>query len=93
MVDIFKKGKFKLLAFTETELKRKGEVSWSGVNVIFAGVQEMKRAREGLAVLLNDVLHSASGLNSRFQGLKFVWWRGMDQMKEMVKKRHGQDSG
>ena len=43
MVDVFKKGKFELLALTETKLKGKGEVSWSGVNVIFAGVQEMER--------------------------------------------------
>ena len=44
----------------------------------------MERAREGVAVLLNDVWHSAvvnlgvlalefSLLNSSFQGLKFVW--------------------
>ena len=41
MVDIFKKGKFESLALTETKLKLKGkgEVSWCGVNVIFAGVQ------------------------------------------------------
>ena len=54
-----KRGKFELLALTETKLKGKGEVSWSAVNVIFAGVQEMERAREGMAVLLNDVWHSA----------------------------------
>ena len=58
-------------------MKGKGEVSWSGDNVIFAGVQEMDRARKGVAVLLNNVWHSAvvklSGLNSSFQGLKFVW--------------------
>ena len=56
---IFKKGKFEFLALTETKLKGKGEVSWSGVNVIFTGVHEMGRAREGVAVLLNDVWHSA----------------------------------
>ena len=59
VVDIFKEGKFELLALTETKLKRKGEVSWCGVNGIIAGVQEMERAREGLAILLNDVWHSA----------------------------------
>ena len=47
VVDTFKKGKFKLLALTETKLKGKGEVSWSRVNVIFAGVQEMERAMCG----------------------------------------------
>ena len=40
--------KFELLAFTETKLKGKGEVSWSGVNVIFTGVHEMERAKEGV---------------------------------------------
>ena len=71
VVNIFKKGK--------------GEVSWLRVNFIIAGVQEMERAREGVAVLLNDVWHSAmvkfgcvssiiSGLNSSFKGLKIVWW-------------------
>ena len=79
-VDIFNKRKFELLALTETKLKGKGEVTWSGVNVIFASVQEMERARESVAILLNDVWHSEvvdlefSGLNSSFQGLKFVWW-------------------
>ena len=55
LVDIFKKEKFELLALMETKLKGKGEVSWPGVNVIIAGVQEMERAREGVAILLNDV--------------------------------------
>ena len=45
VVDIFKKGKFELLALTETKLKGEGEVSWCGVNDIISGVQEMKRAR------------------------------------------------
>ena len=39
MVDIFKEGKFKLLGFNGDELKGKGIVSGSGVNVIIAGVQ------------------------------------------------------
>ena len=44
---------------TKAKLKGKGEVSWSRVNVIIAGVQEMVRAREGVAILLNDAWHSA----------------------------------
>ena len=55
VVDIFKERKFELLTLTETKLKGKEEVSWSGVNFIIAGVQEMERARERVAVLLNDV--------------------------------------
>ena len=58
-MDVFRRGKFKWLALTETKLKGKGGVSWCGVNGIIAGVQEMERAREGVAVLLNDVWHSA----------------------------------
>ena len=46
MVDVFRIGKFELLAMTETKLKGDGEVSWCGVNGIVAGVQ-MKKAREG----------------------------------------------
>ena len=48
-VDVFKEGKFELLALTKTKLKGKGEVSWCGVNDIIAGVQEMERA------MLNDI--------------------------------------
>ena len=47
-----------MLALTETKFKGEGEVSWCGVNGIISGVQEMERAREGVAVLLNDVWHS-----------------------------------
>ena len=36
-----------------------GEVSWCGVNVIIFGVQEMERAGEWVAILLNDEWHSA----------------------------------
>ena len=88
-----------MLALTETKLKGKGEVSWSGVNVIIAGVQEMERAWEEVATLLNDVWHGAvvkfGCVSSRilwikfkgFQGLKFVWWWGTAPTKEMVRKR------
>ena len=44
-MDVFQKGKFELLVLTETKLKRKGDVYWSGVNVVFASVHEMERAR------------------------------------------------
>ena len=61
------------------KLKKKGEVAWSGVNVIFAGVQEMERAREGVAVLLNDVWHSGmvkyGCVSSRILWLKFTFSR------------------
>ena len=57
-MDVFRMGKFELLALTETKLKGKGEISWCGVKGIIAGVQEMERAREGVDILLNDVCHS-----------------------------------
>ena len=59
VVDVFRNGKFKFFALTETKLKGNGEASWFEVDGIIAGVQEMERTREGVAVLLNDVWHSA----------------------------------
>ena len=58
-VDIFKEGKFELFALTETKLKGNGEVSQCGANGIITGVQEMERARDRVAILLNDVWQSA----------------------------------
>ena len=79
VVDDFRKGKFELLALTETKLKGNEEVSWYGVNGIIAGVQEMERAREGVAVLLNDVWHSAVidfvYVSSRILWIKFKFSR------------------
>ena len=58
-MDIFKKRKFELLALTETKQKGNGEVSWCGVNGIIASVPEIERVKEGVAILLNDMWHSA----------------------------------
>ena len=52
VVDFFKEGKVELLALTETKLKGNGEVSWCRINGIIAGVKEMERGREGVAILL-----------------------------------------
>ena len=54
-MDVFRKGKLELLALTKTKLKGNGEVSWCVLNGIIAGVLEMERAREGVAILLNGV--------------------------------------
>ena len=59
MVDVFRRGKFELPSLTEAKLKVKGEVSWCGVNGIIADVQEMECARKGVAILFNNVWHSA----------------------------------
>ena len=56
VVDAFRKGKFDSFALTKTKLKGNREVSWCGVNDIIAGVQEIERAREGVAVLMNGTL-------------------------------------
>ena len=57
-MDVFRKGKFELLALMETKLKGNGEVSWFGVIGIIAGVQKVKRARESVAVMLNNLWHN-----------------------------------
>ena len=42
-MDVFREGKFELLALTEKKLKGNGEVSCCGVNGIIADVQELER--------------------------------------------------
>ena len=75
MGHVFKNGKLELLAMTETKLKGKGKLSWCGVNGLIAVVQEMKRAREGAAIMLNDVWHRAvvhfGCVSSRIFWIKF----------------------
>ena len=58
-----KKGKFELLALTETKLKGNGEVMvWSKWHHCWSPGDGKKRTREGVAVLLNDVWHNAVSL-------------------------------
>ena len=84
MVDIFREEKFELLALTESKLKGKGEVSWCRVSGIITSVQEMKRGKEGVAILFNDVWHNAVvdfgcvssrilWIKFKFSRIKFVW--------------------
>ena len=58
MVDVFRKGKFMLLALCEIQKKKNEEFSWCWVNGVSMGVQEIERAREGVAVLMTDIWHS-----------------------------------
>ena len=51
VVDIFREGKFRVAYLDRMKLKGNGEVSWYGGNGIIA--------REGVAILLKDVWHSA----------------------------------
>ena len=78
-MDIFREGKFELLALTETKLTLNGEESWCGKHGIIADVQEIERAREGMAILLNDVWHSAmidfGYASSRILWIKFKFSR------------------
>ena len=68
-----------MLALMETKLKGNGEVSWYGINGIIAGVREMERAREGVAVLLNKVWRSVvidfECISSRILWIKFNFSR------------------
>ena len=75
-MNIFKNGKFELFSLTETERER--YQGW-GVTGIIAGVQEMERTREGVAILLNDMWHSAvvnfGCVSSRILLIKFTFLR------------------
>ena len=106
---VLREGKFELVALTETKLKGNGEVSWCEVNGIIADVQEMERAREGVAILLNDVWHSAvvdfGFVDSRILWIKFKFSRVKvcvvvgygpsegDVEERDILERHGHDSG
>ena len=57
VIDVFRKGKFELLALTETKLEGNGEVQWRGMSGIVEGVQEIERARESVGFLVNDEWH------------------------------------
>ena len=65
-------------AISMWRLKGNGVV-WCGVNGIIVGVQEMERVREGVAILLNDVWHSAliyfGCVSSRILWIKFKFSR------------------
>ena len=85
VVNVFREGKFEFLVLMETKLKGNGEVSWCGVNGFIASFQEMERAREGVAILLNNVWDSAVidfgcvssrilWIKFKFSRVKFVWW-------------------
>ena len=82
-----------LTCLAKTKLKGNGEVSWCGVNGSNTGIEERERAREAVAILLNDVWHSAvidfGCVKSRNLWLKFVQWWGAAPIKELVKKGRG----
>ena len=59
VMDVFRKGKFDLLAVTETKMKGKGEIKWCDVKCVRAGVEENERGREGVAILMSDLWYKA----------------------------------
>ena len=61
-----------MLDLTETKLKGNGEVSWCGLNGITTCVHEIERAREGLAVLMNDEWRNAM-IGVRYVSSRIVW--------------------
>ena len=52
----------KTLSLTETKLKGKEKIPWYGVNGTIASVQEMKRGREGVVILFNDMCQCSDKL-------------------------------
>ena len=58
-MDVFREGKFELLALTEIKLKGNGEVSLCGVNGIMADYRRGEKTWEGVAILLKNVWYSA----------------------------------
>ena len=75
----FQKRKVRVACLAETKLKGNGEVSCCGENGIIASAQEMERARERVAILLNDAWHSAvldfECFSSRILWIKFKFSR------------------
>ena len=41
-IDVFREGKFEMLALTETKLKGNGKISWCGVNGIIGMFKRWK---------------------------------------------------
>ena len=71
-MDVFRERKFELLPLMMMmKLKGNGEVSWCGVNGLIASVQ-MERAREEVAILLNNVWHSAV-IDFRCISFRILW--------------------
>ena len=74
-------------------MKGNGEVSWCGVNGIIAGLQKMKRSREGVPILLNNVWHSTvidfGCVNSRILWIKSKFSR----VKVFVVVGYGSNKG
>src|SRR5678816_1312064 len=56
VMDVFRKGKFDLLAVTETKMEGNGENEWCGVKCVCVGVERNERGIERFAILMSDCL-------------------------------------
>ena len=50
VVDVSRKGKFEMVALSETKLKGNREMSWCGVKGIIVGIQANEMNMESMAV-------------------------------------------
>src|SRR5678815_4398192 len=55
VMDIFRKGKFDLLAVTETKVEGNGENEWCGVKCVCVGVERNERGIERFEILMSDL--------------------------------------
>ena len=78
VVNVFKEGRFDMLALNETKLRGKGEFEWGGVKGVRSGV-DAGRAKEGVAMMMNDVWFEAvvgyGCVSSRMLWVKFKFAR------------------
>ena len=58
-MDVFRKGKFDLLAVTETKMEGNGENEWCGVKCVCVGVERNERGIERFAILMSDLWQRA----------------------------------
>ena len=69
-----KKRRIDVLGLSEMKLKGKGEVMFGNFKVLKSGVSERVRAREGVAIILNERLwkcvKESKFINSRLMSLK-----------------------
>ena len=82
-----------MLALIEMKLKENREVSWSGVNVIFASVQKMERTVVKYEYVSSRILW----IKLKFSMVKVcvvVWYSPNERVCEEreVLEQHGQDS-
>ena len=56
VIQVMRERKYDVLALSETKLKGNGLIEWDGMKGVKAGVGERGRAREGVAVLMKEIM-------------------------------------